>query len=167
MRWREGYTLLEMLTVLAILGIIAGAFFLALMPQIRAQRLHEVGVTLAGELKRARTQAQKSGADVLVSWNAGSFNTHVSGTTGADRVVNLPEGTRIITPTPAPGALGYEAPHGTAFFKRGAGRLRADPRRPGRAAARCGGPGHYRAAEGAGAGRAVKDASSLGITPAP
>lgn len=115
MRWREGYTLLELLTVLAILGIIAGAFFLALMPQIRAQRLHEVGVTLAGELKRARTQAQKSGADVLVSWNAGSFNTHVSGTTGADRVVNLPEGTRIITPTPAPGALGYEAPHGTAF----------------------------------------------------
>ena len=65
---RDAFTLIEMLVVLAIIGILAGIFGWSLLSSIRKAELREAANQVASDFRRARSQAQRGSADVVVDW---------------------------------------------------------------------------------------------------
>lgn len=68
----EGFTLLEILVVLAIIGILAGIFGWNLIRSIRSAELREATAQVATDLRRARSQAQRGSANMQVKWSQNS-----------------------------------------------------------------------------------------------
>lgn len=64
----KGFTLLELIIVIAIIAIIAGIFGNNLIRSIRAAELREAANQVASDFRRARSQAQRGSADVVVDW---------------------------------------------------------------------------------------------------
>jgi prepilin-type N-terminal cleavage/methylation domain-containing protein len=58
---RDGFTLLQMLVVIAIIGIVAAVGFVNIQKSIRAQKLREVQLQFAQTLERARGLARRYG----------------------------------------------------------------------------------------------------------
>lgn len=63
----EGFTLLEMLVVLAIAAMIAGIGFPRLQGQIAAQEARTAVAAVTAALRAARAQALRSGTEIMVT----------------------------------------------------------------------------------------------------
>lgn len=104
MKKAEGFTLLELLAVLAVVGLLAGLAAPAIVGNIRRANLAEAATVVYAELNRARSLSQRKSEDQAVTWTADSISA------GAGRTVLLPNGARIVTPAAA--GHRYTAPHG-------------------------------------------------------
>lgn len=114
-RFQAGFTLLELLVVIAILGIMAGAFSLSLIRSIRQNELRDAAYQLIGDLRRARTGAQKTGVDnkISVVANTSTYTLLVYNTpTPISRTYTLPHGVKI-SPVGSTTDLTYKPPFGT------------------------------------------------------
>ncbi len=109
---QAGFTLLELLVVIAILGIIAGAFSLYLIRSLRQSELRDAAYQLVGDLRRARTGAQKSGVvnAVAITSNTSEYFLIAAGGTG--QVRTLPHGVKV-APVDTTVILNYQPPFGT------------------------------------------------------
>lgn len=65
---KDAFTLIEFLVVLAIIGILAGIFGWSLLSSIRKAELREAANQVASDFRRARSQAQRGSADVVIEW---------------------------------------------------------------------------------------------------
>ena len=74
---RAGFTLLEILVVLAIIAIIAGIFATSLIRNIRAAELREAATNVASDLRRARSLAQRGSVDQVISWGPGEVKSYL------------------------------------------------------------------------------------------
>jgi len=105
----QGFTLLELLLVIAILGIIAGIFGWSLLGNLRATQLRDAATQIGADLRAARSATLKSGQSTTVTTtlNASTYTV----TRGADtRTLNLPGGVQVSAQTAA--AVQYRAPSG-------------------------------------------------------
>ena len=105
----QGFTLLELLLVIAILGIIAGIFGWSLLGNLRATQLRDAATQIGADLRAARSATLKSGQSTTVTTtlNASTYTV----TRGADtRTRNLPSGVQVSAQTAA--AVQYRAPSG-------------------------------------------------------
>ncbi len=88
-----GFTLLELLMAIAVIGILAGIFGMSLIRSIRTAELREAANQVAIDFQRARSQAQRNSKDVVIlvpRGTAGSTYTVGSQTvTLANRVTLL------------------------------------------------------------------------------
>ncbi|CAM3512890.1 type II secretion system protein [Deinococcus frigens] len=111
-RIQAGFTLLELLVVIAILGIIAGAFGLFLIRSLRQSELRDAAYQMIGDLRRARTGAQKMGVDnaVAITPNTSEYLLAVGGGTG--QVRTLPHRVKV-SPVGNTNLLTYKPPFGT------------------------------------------------------
>lgn len=100
---KSGFTLLEILVVLAIVGILAGIFGVNYVQSIRRANLNEAAVNVAATLTRARSLAQRSSTDQAVSWTATTL-------TAGTQSLTIPNGARIATA--AATGYTYTAPYG-------------------------------------------------------
>lgn len=66
----RGFTLIEMLVVLAILGLIGGIAFPRLQQAVRLQEFRTAGATVAAVLREARARAVRTGRPVRFAANA-------------------------------------------------------------------------------------------------
>ncbi len=104
----SGYTLLEILLVIALLATVAEAFSLLLVSSWRTQQLRDAAITVSTELGRARTAAMKSGQSQTVVWTERSFSA------GVGRSVTLPDS---VTLSPVfESGVRYLAPTGNAGY---------------------------------------------------
>ncbi|MFD2608375.1 Tfp pilus assembly protein FimT/FimU [Deinococcus taklimakanensis] len=114
-RRTAGLTLLEMLVVLAILGIIAGIFYMNLMNSIRQQDVRNAAYQLVTDLRRARTDAQKTGQPVTVRIvnSTSSYARQVAG--AAEQTRTLERGVTVQSTGAAASSLAvtYQPPYGT------------------------------------------------------
>lgn len=72
MTYQKGFTLIEMLVVIAIIGILSGIFGWNLLRSIRSAELREATTNFASDLRRARSQAQRGSADMVVALPSGT-----------------------------------------------------------------------------------------------
>ncbi|NTY01699.1 Tfp pilus assembly protein FimT/FimU [Deinococcus sp. JMULE3] len=106
----QGFTLLELLLVIAILGIIAGIFGWSLLGSLRATQLRDAAAQLGADLRAARSATLKSGQSTTVTTTPSSGSYTV--TRGADtRTLTLPGSVQVSAQT-AP-SVQYRAPGGT------------------------------------------------------
>ncbi len=105
----QGFTLLELLLVIAILGIIAGVLGWSLLGNLRAAQLRDAASQLGADLRAARSDTLKSGQSVTVTTtlNASTYTVQ----RGADtRTRTLPAGVQVSAQTAA--TVQYRAPSG-------------------------------------------------------
>jgi general secretion pathway protein H len=86
--WEDGFTLLEVVCVLAIVAIVAALLLPALPRATSRPRLQSYAVAVAGLLKADRNAAVRRGASVATEIDAASRLVH-SGATG--RSVKVPD----------------------------------------------------------------------------
>ncbi|WP_075836848.1 pilus assembly FimT family protein [Deinococcus marmoris] len=113
-RFQAGFTLLELLVVIAILGIIAGAFSLFILRNIRQSELRDAAYQIIGDLRRARTGAQKSGVINSVTITTATSAYAVAVAENPPRAVNLtlPHGVTV-TAQSGGANVAYQPPFGT------------------------------------------------------
>ena len=66
-----GFTLLELLLVLAIIGLMLGLFGMSFVLSLRSADVRDAAAELATELRRARSVAQRGSRDVVITWLPG------------------------------------------------------------------------------------------------
>lgn len=110
--FQAGFTLLELLVVIAILGIIAGAFSLFLLRNIRQSELRDAAYQIIGDLRRARTGAQKTGVVNSVEIITGTSGYQLKVGDGIASARTLAHGVKI-NPVDTTVILKYQPPFGT------------------------------------------------------
>ncbi len=112
---RAGFTLIEILVVLAVVGILLAIGFSALTRYIARTQFNDAQQVLVQALNRARDQSRRTSQDQQVSWKgaAPNFQLRIN-----DIPVTLPHDIKI-----------KEVPSGTGFkYKAPYGRVVADDR---------------------------------------
>ena len=104
-----GFSLLEILVVLVILGILAGVGYASLRSMTKRQRLREAVFQVARDLERTRGFAQTKNNDA--TWTATSSNSYTLDLNGSVLSYNLPAGV-IFAPAVVGEAITYTAPYG-------------------------------------------------------
>lgn len=123
-RTSSGFTLLEILIVLAVLGILMGIFGLSYLRSIRAAEVREGANQMAADLRSARASAQRRSQNASLTWADGTaaLTTYsvLIPSAPAAQARTLPRGVtfRCVTGGGCPAAsagvrtLTYNAPYG-------------------------------------------------------
>ncbi|MVN85391.1 type II secretion system protein GspH [Deinococcus sp. HMF7620] len=107
----QGFTLLELLVVMAILGILAGVLGLNLLSSYRASQLREAASQLSGDLRQARSDTLKTGQSVGINITLNSTAYTVTRGAGA-QTRTLPSGV-VVAEKVGETEVTYQAPTGT------------------------------------------------------
>lgn len=105
---QAGFTVIELLAVIALVGIIAAFLLPPSLRSFRASQMGEAQSVVFSELTRARGAAQRSSVNQAITWTATSITVTPAG--GAARTSPIPNGVKIV-PAPAVGLV-YTAPYG-------------------------------------------------------
>ena len=89
-RTLAGFTLLELLLVIAILGIVFGIFSWFLLRNLRQTELREAAAQLIADLRRSRSSAQLSGQVSRLELSPLKTSYSVRVGSGAPKTVDLP-----------------------------------------------------------------------------
>lgn len=115
---RHGFTLLEILIVLAILGILMGIFGMSYLRSIRAAEVREGANQIAADLRAARSAAQRRSSPGTFRWaGVGSltgYTVEIPSGTATPKTAILPRGVtfRCLDGCPTSRTLTYSAPYG-------------------------------------------------------
>jgi len=110
-RHKQGFTIIELLVIIAILGILLALATTAWRGWVQRQDLQSAARTVLAALNEARSDARRTSNDQQVTWDETSV-TSIAGL-DAEMQVFLPAGTRITTATDT---VLYTAPFGRAQF---------------------------------------------------
>lgn len=113
----RGLTLIELLVAITIIGILATAFTMTALRSWRTQQLREGASQLVADLQRARSAAQRTSRDGVVTLTStsasapnGGYSVTTSGTTRASTLAN---GVRVAPYDGAtPSTATFSAPYG-------------------------------------------------------
>jgi len=81
-RSRRGYTVIEMLLVMIIIGVIAGITYMRMAPTIGRARVRGAASVLAGDLQYAQVMAARLRTPIVVSVNSGTFSYDIQDRAG-------------------------------------------------------------------------------------
>lgn len=104
----KGFSLLEMLIVLVLVGILLGAGFMALTRFRDISELQQAQQIIVQEFNRARSDAFRLGVSQKINWTADSLTVAGENT----RTVSFSASARVKLIT-KPGSFSYSAPYGT------------------------------------------------------
>lgn len=110
-RHNKGFTVIELLIVIAILGVLLALATNAWRSWVQRQELQSAARTVLAALNEARSDARRTSQDQQVTWDETSV-TSIAGL-DAEMQVFLPANTRITTDV---GTILYTAPFGRAQF---------------------------------------------------
>ena len=108
----RGFTLIEMLIVLAIMGILLAIGVFNFQNFTAQQRVNEAQQVIAQTLNRARAEARKNSTNQLLTWTTTSIS--INGV-----AAKIPNGVTLATSDFSTG-LGYSAPYGRTIRTNGA-----------------------------------------------
>lgn len=128
---QSGMTLLEILLIITIIGIMLTLFGLSYVRSIRSAELREAAAQVATDLRRARSQVQRSSTNITLSWTPDSEGRVSAYTVGTDPARSLPNGVTLkcvsgcTAPAGAPAgtnynSITYTAPYGELATQNGA-----------------------------------------------
>ncbi|MDV6374596.1 pilus assembly FimT family protein [Deinococcus arenicola] len=107
-----GLTLIEILIVVAIIGILAGIFGISLIRSIRTAELREAAVQVSTDFQRARSLSQRGSANVVITVPKTAATTY----TVNGQLRTLPNSVTMVCKTSCAGtstvAVAYQAPYG-------------------------------------------------------
>ncbi len=104
----QGFTLIEVLIVLAVLGIVLAIAGNSLLGYLQSQQMREAAQQVAGDLERVRSGAMRYNRDATFEIiSATSYRMTVN---GVAQTITLPDSAQI-TSTPANATLTYSAPY--------------------------------------------------------
>ncbi|MFN4250782.1 Tfp pilus assembly protein FimT/FimU [Deinococcus sp.] len=104
----QGFTLIEVLIVMAVLGIVLAIAGNSLLGYLQSQQMREAARQVAGDLERVRSGAMRYNTEATFEIiSSTSYRMKVN---GASETVTLPASTQI-TSTPANAKLTYSAPY--------------------------------------------------------
>lgn len=109
----HGYTLLELLVVIAVIGILAGIGFSVLSGARARAVVRDTAQQITADLNRARSSAQRSNQDASLVL-AGDGKSYALTLAGADTTFTLPSGLTVqsVNTDPAETTATYTAPYG-------------------------------------------------------
>ncbi|MCD0164465.1 Tfp pilus assembly protein FimT/FimU [Deinococcus sp. 12RED42] len=104
----QGFTLIEVLIVMAVLGIVLAIAGNSLLGYLQSQQMREAARQVAGDLERVRSGAMRYNTEATFEIiSATSYRMTVN---GVAQTITLPASTQI-TSTPANATLTYSAPY--------------------------------------------------------
>ncbi|MBX8464251.1 prepilin-type N-terminal cleavage/methylation domain-containing protein [Deinococcus sp. RIT780] len=104
----QGFTLIEVLIVMAVLGIVLAIAGNSLLGYLQSQQMREAAQQVAGDLERVRSGAMRYNRDA--TFEIISSTSYRMTVNGASETVTLPDSAQI-TSTPANAILTYSAPY--------------------------------------------------------
>lgn len=108
---RNGFTLLEVLVVIAILGILMGIVFSTLSASRARALVRDTAQKIGSDLSRARSSSQRRSQDssLTLAGDGRSYTLSLSGTTTTQ---TLPDGITVQSIGSSPTVITYKAPFG-------------------------------------------------------
>lgn len=111
-RRQSGFTLIEILVVIAIVGILMSLGIVNYIRNVQAAEVRDAAALITSQLRQARAQAQKDSVDMKMSWNAaGQYG--LAPASGTATLRDLPKGVRLRCKTTCEGSsVTFGAPFG-------------------------------------------------------
>lgn len=104
----QGFTLIEVLIVMAVLGIVLAIAGNSLLGYLQSQQMREAARQVAGDLERVRSGAMRYNRDA--TFEIISSTSYRMTVNGVAQTITLPDSAQI-TSTPANATLTYSAPY--------------------------------------------------------
>jgi prepilin-type N-terminal cleavage/methylation domain-containing protein len=119
-RSQKAMTLIELMIVVALMGLIAGISFPAVTSGIDTLRLRSAGESVAGLFNSAldRAERRQQPVEIIIDQTANAIAVRGSGP-GVERIIELPQGVRILAVLPAPTG-GFAGPRSFLLLPGGA-----------------------------------------------
>lgn len=109
---QAGFSLVELLLVIAVLGILMGLGIVNYTRSVRAAEVRDAAALITTQLRQARAQAQKDSVNMRMSWNTDGQYA-VGPTSAMPAMQSLPKGVTLRCKTSCTGSsVGFTAPYG-------------------------------------------------------
>ncbi|GHG04438.1 pili assembly chaperone [Deinococcus piscis] len=109
---QAGFSLIEVLVVMAILGILLSMGIVNYIRNVQAAEVRDAAALITSQLRQARAQAQKDSVDMKMSWNAaGQYG--LGPASASSTMQALPKGVQLRCKTSCEGSsVTFGAPFG-------------------------------------------------------